>query len=543
MTFVLKRSLPSISGLLFLLLAVGAAAAAWAGLPLWFPVVFAVGLLLLQFAFNPLLIQWLVPATVIANDGERYLTDHNVGEIVARRCRDAGVPLVKLGIVDDGMPNAFTFGHTPGDARMWLTRGLIERLDEDELDAVVCHEIGHIKNWDFAVMTVAAVIPMVLYMIYLMTRSSRRNGVVIAIGAYVAYLISQFTLLALSRARELAADHWSCECTGNGDALASALVKVAYGMGQADAEQKQLVADLIAEGKKGAKEAAKMTAKYRRAQSMRAMGIFEPRQAEAMSAVFASGIDPNHAISAMRWDIVNPWGRVLEKMSSHPLVAHRIEALENSGLPGSPKVWSVLRSQADGDRAAARVQFSREVFVAIAPWATLAIGLILAGGLTSSATAGAAIAIAGALFVWKQSVRYPTDFVPVDEVAGLLDRIDASPVAGIAVELRGTVIGRGMPGYVLSPDLVMQDTSGFVALQYRQPLPFARAWFALFRVERWRGKEVVARGWYRRMPGPIVELRDVRAGSDRARTWEWAARYAVAFLTIGVGLLMLVASI
>ena len=99
MTFVLKRSLPSISGLLFLLLAVGAAAAAWAGLPLWFPVAFSVGVLLLQFAFNPWLIQWLVPATVIANDGVRYCTDHRAAEIVARPSRDAGEPLGALGIV------------------------------------------------------------------------------------------------------------------------------------------------------------------------------------------------------------------------------------------------------------------------------------------------------------------------------------------------------------------------------------------------------------------------------------------------------------
>ena len=100
----------------------------------------------------------------------------------------------------------------------------------------MCHELGHVKHWDFAVMTVAAVVPMVLYLVYVVTRSSDRQGKAIAIGAYLAYLVSQFTLLALSRAREYAADHWSCECTGDGDALASALVKVAYGMGQVNAE-------------------------------------------------------------------------------------------------------------------------------------------------------------------------------------------------------------------------------------------------------------------------------------------------------------------
>ena len=104
-----------------------------------------------------------------------YATEHPLGRIVAERCKQAGVPLVKLGVVDDGNPNAFTFGHTRGDARIWITRGLLERLDERELNAVVAHEVGHVKNRDFIVMTVAAVVPMVLYLIYVVGTRAGRN--------------------------------------------------------------------------------------------------------------------------------------------------------------------------------------------------------------------------------------------------------------------------------------------------------------------------------------------------------------------------------
>ncbi|MGI9033928.1 MAG: M48 family metalloprotease [Acidimicrobiales bacterium] len=542
MGFVIRRSLPSLGGLVALLVGVGFAAVVFAGAPLWFPAVFAVAMIGLQFAVNPRIIEWLVPASVVGSLGDGYATDHPIGDIVARRCRLAGIPLVRLGIVDDGTPNAFTFGHTPGDARMWVTRGLLERLDERELDAVVAHEVGHVKHWDFVVMTVAAVVPMALYLLYLVTRRSDRQGKAVAVAAYVGYLVAQFTLLALSRARETAADHWSCQTTGDGDALASALVKVAYGMGQVNAAQKAEAAALVASGKTGRKEAAKLERRWNRAQSLRAMGIFEPRAAEAMEAAFTGGIDPQRAVAALRWDVVNPWGATLEKLSSHPLVARRIAALEESGLPGAPRQWGVLRSAATAPAdqvMAARGRFAKELAVAVAPWAIL-VAMVGFGLFTGSLFAvGLALVVAGALFYAKQNLRYPGDFAPTPEVAGLLERLDASPVAGIPVEIRGRVIGRGMPGYVLSPDLVVQDSSGFVPLVYGQPIPFAREWFGLAKVKAFMGTDVVARGWYRRTPGPVVELREVTtADGRRARTWDWLARYVASALVLATGLVL-----
>jgi Zn-dependent protease with chaperone function len=547
MSFVLRKSLPSLTGLVALLLGVGFLAVVFLDAPVWFPVAFALAIVALQYAINPRIIEWLIPATPVAHADGRYLTEHPVGRLLAERCRQAGVPLVKLGIVDDGTPNAFTFGHSRSDARIWVTRGLLERLDERELDAVLAHEVGHIRNRDFIVMTVAAVIPMVLYLVYIATRENGRdNAGAIALVAYIGYLISQLTLLALSRAREYSADHWSCAATGDGDALCSALVKVAYGMGSVDAQRKNEVAAAMEEAKARKKRARqKVDFGGLKMQSMRAMGIFEPRDAVAMETALAAGIEPERAIAALRWDTLNPWAKVLEKLSSHPIVAHRFRALEESKLPGRPTRWSVLRDMAQvspAQRMAARARFGKELVIAIAPWAVL-VPLVAFGAFRQSTlTIGAAIAGAGVLFLIKQAYRYPGEHEKTHPVTSLLGRMDAGPVAGIGVELTGTIVGRGMPGYVLSPDLVIQDESGFVPVIYSNPLPFAGGFFGLTRARKFLGKQATVQGWYRRAPGPAVDLKRIETVDGlKARGWDWIVRYTLSALVVVIGVAVVLA--
>ena len=541
LSFVLRRSSPSLAGLLGLVALVGVLVVSIGRVPIGAVIAGAIALVVLEYIVAPWTIQWLVPAQLIEHDGTRYLTDRSVGDIVARRCRDSGVPLVRLGIVDDGTPNTFTFGHTRRDARIWVTRGLLDRLDDDELDAVVTHEIGHIRHRDFIVMTVAALLPLV---VYLLARAMLEVGadsddddggeiVVLAGVLFLCWYVCELLVLSLNRAREYAADHWSCECTGDGDALASALVKIAYCMGEARSTEKQ-------RQHAGREQSKTERRAARRADAVRVMGIFEPRAAEAMSVTFANGVDPAQVVGALRWDAVNPWGAMLEKFSTHPLVARRIAALERSGLPGAPRRFGVLRKAAEvspGESRAIRRRFAGELVIAAAPWIALS-GVIVAGVWGPVFWLGTLIAIAGALFFAKQAVRYPTGWEPVANLASMLERLDAGPIRGVPVEVRGRIIGRDSPGYVLSPDLVVQDRSGFVALRYRQPIPFAGGLFGLFRVPDFVGCEVVARGWYHRSPGPVVELQEVREiDTERsARCVMWRAKFGAAILMVVGGL-------
>lgn len=547
--YVLRRSLLSV-GVLLALLAAAGAVLVLLGVPVWVPAVASVVLLGIQYAVNPRLLEWLIPAQVIDREAQRYQTEDRIGAMVARRCRDAGVPLVKLGVIDDGTPNAFAFGHTRRDARIWVSRGLLERLDDSELDAVLCHEIGHVANNDFIVMTLAAVVPMVLYYLYLGARSSRRAQTLpVVVGAYAGYLVSQLAVLALARAREYGADHHSCALSGNGDALASALVKIAYGMGQIDAERAAQARKLRDEAKgkswndkrKALRDAAKVQRQGNRMLAARALGIADPAQGAAMVVACEEGLAPDEVLGAMRWEACNPWGRFQEKLSSHPIVVHRIAALERSGLPGAPTRWSAVRVEASCDSAQlsrARRRFGFELVVRYTG-PVLIIIAALAEQVHAWPVMAWTLLGGGLAMVARTAYRDPlTGHQPVDRVTSLLARLDASPIAGIAVSLRGRVIGRGMPGYVLSPDLVVQDQSGFVPVLYRQPLPLAREFFALLRAGRYADQEVLVRGWYRRGPSPVLELRDITAADGTvSRSGQWVAAYLLSTVALVAGLI------
>ena len=440
--------------------------------------------------------------TRLEHDGNGYVAtnalERRLAPIVTRRCADAGLPLVKVGIVDDGMPTAFTFGRSPWSARLWVSSGLFERLDEDELDAVVCHELGHVKHWDgvpddgrrawcpccstgrgsrcwtATTMTMKA--------------TARSSGS----SCWSRTPSRSSCLLGLSRSREYNADRWSCECTGNGDTL---------GVGPRD----HRVRDRRRTPTPATSSATHpphppLGPRKRVGSSGGEAGSSRPWCSASRTpgrlplplAVAPLG-DVDRAVDAMRWEVVSPWAPVLEKLSTHPLVARQIQALEESGLPGSPRRWSISRSLASivpHNRRAVRRAAAADGALAISPWLLLIAAVALGAGMQSRLSTGLALVTAGGLLLAKQPRKYLSDFSP-SEVTPLLGRLDASPVAGIPVDYAGALIGRADAGNVLSPDLVLQDCTGFVPLARFSLLPLAGTAFALTQAEslaRQRGR-------------------------------------------------------
>src|SRR5262249_22696797 len=142
---------------------------------------------------------------------------------------------------------------------------------------------------------------------------------VVVVGAYVVYVVSEYVVLWFSRTREYYADRFAGRVTGNPNALAMALVKIAYGL----ASQGKKEDEEQLKGEKTKEDEAHVPTG-----AIRAMNIFDDRA--AVSLVVASSVgrgtdakhpDVEHIKSAMQWDLWNPWAKLYELNSTHPLVA------------------------------------------------------------------------------------------------------------------------------------------------------------------------------------------------------------------------------
>jgi heat shock protein HtpX len=206
------------------------------GLQLVFILIIVGGLFFVQFFFSDRIALYSMGGHKVTAEQAPQL--HGV---VDRLCAMADMPKPEVAIADVDMPNAFATGRSQKHAVVCVTTGLLRRLDEPELEAVLAHELSHVAHRDVAVMTIASFLGILAG---LMTRmlayagmfggfddnQGGSNAALIEIGMLVfsaiVYAISFLLIRALSRYRELAADRSGAILIGQPRVLASALVKV-----------------------------------------------------------------------------------------------------------------------------------------------------------------------------------------------------------------------------------------------------------------------------------------------------------------------------
>ena len=149
-----------------------------------------------------------------------------------------GMPMPKVYIINDQAPNAFATGRSPEHAIVGVTTGLLEIMDDNELEAVMAHEMGHVKNYDIRGITIAfGLVSLIGFiadiairmLIWGDNRNNNTNPFVMVIGFAVILLsplIASMTQLAISRQREFLADATSVMTTRHPDGMISALAKL-----------------------------------------------------------------------------------------------------------------------------------------------------------------------------------------------------------------------------------------------------------------------------------------------------------------------------
>ena len=213
------------------------------GVALVFVVLIGAGLLFSQYYFSDKIAMFSMKAHEVTPEQEPKLH-----EIVDRLCALADMKKPRVGVSEMDMPNAFATGRSPSHAVICATRGLMNRLNDEELEAVLAHELSHVAHRDVAVMTIASGVGMLAGLVSRIAmwgavfsgggRGGRNNNnaalmdLVAWVVSIVIYIVAYLLTMSLSRYRELSADRSGAILIGKPSVLASALVHITGDIGK-----------------------------------------------------------------------------------------------------------------------------------------------------------------------------------------------------------------------------------------------------------------------------------------------------------------------
>ncbi|MCK9441092.1 MAG: zinc metalloprotease HtpX [Methanothrix sp.] len=193
-------------------------------------ILFMGGFMFLQYFYSDKMILSSMGAKIVTESEEPELHD-----IVRRLCQNADLPMPRIAVVKTSMPNAFATGRNQKNAVVAVTTGIMARLDNNELEAVLAHELTHVKNRDMMVMTIATFLSsmaqiLVQWLPFMSggdrDRDSGSSFIVLFLVSLVVWIVSFILIRTLSRYREFAADRGAAIMTGQPSNLVSALKKI-----------------------------------------------------------------------------------------------------------------------------------------------------------------------------------------------------------------------------------------------------------------------------------------------------------------------------
>lgn len=500
-------------------------------------VLFNLLILLVGPRLNDFIYRWLYDLEWISLEELRERSPESAA-VIEEVTERYGYSTPKLGYIDDRNPNAFTYGSGRFNARIVLTEGCFEFLSDEETASVVGHELGHITSRDFITMTVANTIVQILYLVAVYswriaatTSSSgskdRATSILygVAVLSYIFWFLGEYAVLYLSRVREYAADAFAAEYT-HPDHLSSALVKIAYGIVMSE----------------DSPELSKAT---------RNIGIMNVEASKDEGMLYHNAQqhnDPDLLLKSFLFDLKNPWAKLLELNSTHPLTGKRVKAL--SKMDGAKRFdfESILR-RFPVDTKRMYGEFARDVGVLALPTVAAVgyplwyLGAVFFEEITFSLAflvGGWLITLGFALLV-RTRYKYPGGDAEETTVIELLADPYASPVQGNRARLDGELIGRGQAGYRFSEDLMFKDGTGMMYLKYESWMPvLGNLLFSIRRVPELIGEEVAVEGWFLRGVSPWMGMCRLETDDDSIRGFIHYAGLITGLLLALVGAVVLV---
>ena len=208
-------------------------------------------MILAQWYFSDKIVLWSSGAKVVTK--EQYPHLHKIVENLVQR---SNLPKPKVAVVNTNIPNAFATGKGHRSSLVAVTTGLLDILDEEEIEGVIGHELSHIKNRDVLVLTMASLFSTIAWYLmqygfygslygggyYSRSRGNSSGGgaiIIILLVSVITWIVSFIITRAISRYREFAADRGSAQMTGKPMVLASALTEISETMKRTPRQQTQ----------------------------------------------------------------------------------------------------------------------------------------------------------------------------------------------------------------------------------------------------------------------------------------------------------------
>ncbi|NDK08634.1 M48 family metalloprotease [Candidatus Gracilibacteria bacterium] len=503
-------------------------------------IIFNVLIWLIAPFISDLMYRWFYKASWISID-ELAKESPKTSELIKKICEENNIKIPKLGMIADENPTAFTYGSGKWNARIIISHGIVTHLLDEERASVYAHELGHIKNNDFIIMTIASTLLQILYEIYIVFAKNQKSSggnskskdklAFIGLISYVFYFIGQYILLYLSRVREYFADEFSAKYI-NPNILSDALIKIAYGI-------------LIT------------PANNRLVNSTKFIGIANEKMAKGIGMLYynVGQDDTNELIEkSFLYDLKNPWASINEFFSTHPLTGKRIGRLMS--LTSTPKYdIKAIEEKFPVDREKLYAGFGKDLAIlsttTLLPIIFAIISTIIFYGevyvftmLLPSFLIGYGIAI-----LIKTFWAYPNHIEGQNKttVLELMSDLYASPVKGKSVSLSGTIIGKGDPGYMFSEDVMLKDSTGLMHLDYQSKIPLiGNLIFSLTKVKQFMGQQITTSGWFLRGVShyTVVDKMHTDDGSIKANGGVkfWGTFMGITFIIIGIGISILLIS-